>query len=128
MKGVVKSMDAAMASMNLEQVRIHSSLFVFHSKNSSNRQSLTSLVLTRLFTTQMSMLMAKFEQQFDSLDVQAQYMDAAMNATTTTAMPEVRLSTVFIRISIIFLSWRQVHFLYSLSHHSVTMLRAKWTR
>ena len=55
MKGVVKSMDQAMQSMNLEQ---------------------------------MSALMSKFESQFESLDVQASFMDQAMSSTTTMTTPE----------------------------------------
>ena len=56
MSGVVKSMDAAIKSMNMLQV---------------------------------TEMMTKFEQQFESLDVQSQFMEGAMNATTTMTTPEV---------------------------------------
>lgn len=41
---------------------------------------------------QVSAMMAKFEQQFESLDVQASFMDAAMSSTTTMTTPEVGCS------------------------------------
>jgi charged multivesicular body protein 1 len=55
MAGVVNSMEAAMKSMNLEQI---------------------------------SSLMDKFEQQFESLDVQTGVMSDAMQSTTTMAAPQ----------------------------------------
>ena len=38
---------------------------------------------------QVTEMMTKFEQQFESLDVQSQFMEGAMNATTTMTTPEV---------------------------------------
>jgi hypothetical protein len=66
MKGVVKSMDAAMSSMNLEQ---------------------------------MSALMSKFEQQFDTLDVKTQVMDSAMNASTAMATPEGQVESLITQVA-----------------------------
>ncbi|KAI8608675.1 charged multivesicular body protein 1b [Chytriomyces sp. MP71] len=54
MAGVVKGMDKAMQSMNLEQI---------------------------------SMVMDKFEQQFEDLDVQTAYMEGAMGQTTAMTTP-----------------------------------------
>lgn len=55
MGGVVKSMESAMKSMNLEQI---------------------------------SNLMDRFEQQFESLDVQTNVMSDAMQSTTTMTSPQ----------------------------------------
>jgi charged multivesicular body protein 1 len=60
MANVVKGMDKAMQSMNLEQV----------SK-----------------AKQISMVMDKFEQQFEDLDVQTEYMENSMGQTTATMTP-----------------------------------------
>ncbi|TPX71220.1 hypothetical protein SpCBS45565_g01251 [Spizellomyces sp. 'palustris'] len=55
MAGVVKGMEKAMNSMNLEQI---------------------------------SMIMDKFESQFEDLDVQTQYMESSMGQTTAMATPQ----------------------------------------
>ncbi|KAI9103222.1 Snf7 family [Phlyctochytrium arcticum] len=55
MAGVVKGMEKAMASMNLEQI---------------------------------SMIMDKFENQFEDLDVQTQYMESSMGQTTSMTTPQ----------------------------------------
>ncbi|KAI8822583.1 Snf7 family [Fimicolochytrium jonesii] len=55
MAGVVKGMEKAMSSMNLEQI---------------------------------SMVMDKFEQQFEDLDVQTQYMESSMGQTTAMSTPQ----------------------------------------
>ncbi|KAJ3042270.1 Charged multivesicular body protein 1a [Rhizophlyctis rosea] len=55
MAGVVKGMEKAMQTMNLEQI---------------------------------SMVMDKFEQQFEDLDVQTQYMETSMGQTTAQSTPQ----------------------------------------
>ncbi|CAG8682714.1 18246_t:CDS:2, partial [Racocetra fulgida] len=55
MANVVKGMDKAMESMNLEKI---------------------------------SMVMDKFESQFEDIDVQTQYMEGAMGNTTTMSTPQ----------------------------------------
>ncbi|KAJ3013356.1 Charged multivesicular body protein 1a [Thoreauomyces humboldtii] len=55
MAGVVKGMEKAMNSMNLEQI---------------------------------SMVMDKFESQFEDLDVQTQYMESSMGQTTAMSTPQ----------------------------------------
>ncbi|KAI8588524.1 Charged multivesicular body protein 1a [Geranomyces variabilis] len=55
MAGVVKGMEKAMSSMNLEQI---------------------------------SMVMDKFESQFEDLDVQTQYMESSMGQTTAMSTPQ----------------------------------------
>lgn len=66
LKGVVQSMDKAMASMNL---------------------------------LQMSQLMEKFEKQFEDLDVQSQYMEGAMSATTTSSTPEGQVEALMAEVA-----------------------------
>lgn len=63
---VVKGMDKAMASMNLEQI---------------------------------SMVMDKFESQFEDLDVQAGYMEGAMNQTTATGMPTEEVDALMSKVA-----------------------------
>lgn len=63
---VVKGMDRAMASMNLEQI---------------------------------SMVMDKFETQFEDLDVQAGYMEGAMNGTTATGMPTDEVDALMSKVA-----------------------------
>ena len=41
------------------------------------------------FSLQISALMDKFEQQFEHLDVQSNYMETAMSDTTTLTVPQV---------------------------------------
>lgn len=63
---VVKGMDRAMSSMNLEQI---------------------------------SMVMDKFETQFEDLDVQAGYMEGAMNGTTATGMPTEEVDALMSKVA-----------------------------
>lgn len=77
MAAVVKGMDKAMDSMNLERVRspIPPPLSPPHSP------------LTRK-KLQISVVMDKFESQFSDLDVQTSYMEEAMGNTTAVSMPQ----------------------------------------
>ena len=82
MAAVVKGMDKAMDSMNLERVRSpfpfpsHSPLSPPHSPHSHERK------------LQISVVMDKFESQFSDLDVQTSYMEEAMGNTTAVSMPQ----------------------------------------
>lgn len=75
MANVVKGMDKAMESMNLEKV--YTSFCV---QSFLARFSLT--------ISQISMVMDKFESQFEDLDVQTEYMEGAMAGTTTMTTPQ----------------------------------------
>lgn len=66
MAGVVKSMEAAMKSMNLEQI---------------------------------SNLMDRFEQQFESLDVQSNVMSDAMQSTTTMTTPQNEVDSLMQQVA-----------------------------
>ncbi len=79
MAGVVQSMESAMKSMNLEQV------FVIISRWSKVYKSHR---LTFDSDLKISTLMDKFEQQFESLDVQTNVMGDAMQSTTTMTTPQ----------------------------------------
>jgi charged multivesicular body protein 1 len=48
---------------------------------------------------QMSMLMDKFERQFEDLDVKTQYMEGAMNATTATSTPAEQVDELISRVA-----------------------------
>lgn len=71
---VVKGMDKAMESMNLERVRspLASSFITVSDKSSS----------------QISMVMDKFETQFSDLDVQTGYLEDAIGTTTAISTPQ----------------------------------------
>ncbi|KAI0939423.1 hypothetical protein AcW1_004474 [Taiwanofungus camphoratus] len=73
MTSVVKGMDKAMESMNLERVRPR-----FLSLN----------VLSISPCHQISVVMDKFESQFSDLDVQTSYMEETMSNTTAVSMPQ----------------------------------------
>ena len=75
MAGVVKGMEKAMATMDTAKVRLHGSV-----RNAS------------LISVQITQVMDKFEQQFEDVDVQTQYMDESMSETTVLSTPatEVR--------------------------------------
>ena len=75
MTSVVRGMDKAMESMNLERVR---------SAPSSSRSQAHSPPLY----PQISMVMDKFETQFSDLDVQTSYMEDAMGSTTAISTPQ----------------------------------------
>lgn len=66
MSGVVKAMDQAAQSMNLEQV---------------------------------SLVMDRFERQFEGLDVQSQVMENAMNASSTLSVPEGEVDTLMQKVA-----------------------------
>jgi charged multivesicular body protein 1 len=46
-----------------------------------------------------SVLMDKFEQQFEDLDVKTQYMEGAMNATTATSTPAEQVDTLIEQVA-----------------------------
>lgn len=77
MAGVVKSMDTALKSMNLEKV----------CANSADFQSY--LWLCHSYGFQVSHIMDQFERDFEHLDVQTQTMEDAMSGVTTLTTPEV---------------------------------------
>ncbi|ORZ16582.1 Snf7 family [Absidia repens] len=66
MASVVKGMDKAMGSMNLEKI---------------------------------SMVMDKFESQFEDLDVQTEYMEGAMAGTTTMTTPQNEVETLMHQVA-----------------------------
>jgi charged multivesicular body protein 1 len=74
MTSVVKGMDKAMEGMNLERVRPFSPLRLD--------------AFYKLIFCQISMVMDKFESQFQDMDVQTSYMEDAMSSTTATATPQ----------------------------------------
>ena len=76
MTSVVRGMDKAMESMNLERVNI--SIF-------PNREHLICGVM---LNQQISIVMDKFESQFSDLDVQTSYMEDAMGSTTAISTPQ----------------------------------------
>ena len=80
MSGVVKSMDSALKSMNLEKVHMLASV-----------ATLASLLL--LLLLQVAKIMDSFEKQFEHLDVQTQTMEEAMSGVTTLTVPEVHTHT-----------------------------------
>lgn len=85
MAGVVKSMDATLKSMNLEKVKGNILLFVFK----CFLLLFWCLLLTPFVYLQISALMDKFEQQFETLDVQTAQMEDTMSSTTTLTTPQV---------------------------------------
>lgn len=87
MAGVVKGMDQAMKSMNLEQV--------FHS-----RQTHLTLLLAQSPTTlQISMVMEKFESQFEDMDVQASYMENSIGQSTATSTPQEQVDELIMQVA-----------------------------
>lgn len=46
-----------------------------------------------------SALMDKFEQQFEDLDVKAQYMEGTMNATTATSTPAEQVDSLISQVA-----------------------------
>lgn len=74
MASVVKGMDKAMDSMNLERVRRDAPPATIGDKS--------------LTCTQISVVMEKFEQQFADLDVQTSYMEETMSNTTAVSTPQ----------------------------------------
>ncbi|UYV67909.1 CHMP1B [Cordylochernes scorpioides] len=79
MAGVVKAMDSAMKSMNLEKVRYLLSQYYPEERAAVSYPGCA---------VQISTLMDKFEKQFEDLDVQAACMENTMSSTTTVAVPQ----------------------------------------
>jgi charged multivesicular body protein 1 len=84
MTSVVKGMDKAMETMNLERVRVPSL---------PSPQILPQTDKTR-HTTQISLVMDKFESQFSDLDVQTSYMEDAMGSTTAVSTPQDQVDSL----------------------------------
>jgi charged multivesicular body protein 1 len=90
MTSVVKGMDKAMETMNLERVR---NPFPYprpcppHNQNNNNNFWLI-YDNDGCALAQISLVMDKFESQFSDLDVQTSYMEDAMGSTTAVSMPQ----------------------------------------
>jgi charged multivesicular body protein 1 len=78
MASVVKGMDKAMESMNLEKVRK-----MFY-------PCIIGYVTNSYPIKQISLVMDKFESQFTDLDVQTSYMEDTMGATTAITTTDCR--------------------------------------
>lgn len=74
MTSVVKGLDRAMQSMDLERVRFHINI-------------------------QISMVMDKFENQLEDVDVQTSYMESTMGSTTATGMPQDQVDTLMQQVA-----------------------------
>ena len=70
MAGVVKGMEKAMATMDTAKVCFRG-----------------SVRYASLMEVQITQVMDKFEQQFEDVDVQTQYMDESMSETTVLSTP-----------------------------------------
>ena len=84
-------MDSALKTMNLEKVSFGNllsalSINAFKSKHILSYSSKSDLFH---FFLQVSALMAKFEQQFENLDVKSSHMEQAMSDVTTLTVPQV---------------------------------------
>jgi charged multivesicular body protein 1 len=82
MTTVVRQMDKAMESMNLERV---CSLPPFNT-DSANEQ-------------QISMVMEKFEGQFEDLDVQTSYMESAMGESAAVSTPQDQVDLLMSQVA-----------------------------
>ncbi|KAI0042249.1 vacuolar assembly protein DID2 [Auriscalpium vulgare] len=78
MTSVVKGMDKAMETMNLERVRAVP----------------VALAPTLTPSPQISLVMDKFESQFTDLDVQTSYMEDAMGSTTAVSTPQDQVDSL----------------------------------
>lgn len=113
MGSVVKGMDKAMESMNLERV----SLDLLRSKANPSFYAVVSLTkfcegvfvvqdqtvravtLWRTLTIQISMVMDKFESQFSDLDVQTSYMESTMSDTTALTTPQDQVDSLINQVA-----------------------------
>ena len=91
MTSVVKGMDKAMETMNLERVR--PSILPFSSPLPIVLISAVS-VLSLFSIDQISLVMDKFESQFSDLDVQTSYMEDAMGSTTAVSTPQDQVDSL----------------------------------
>ncbi|WFD47910.1 hypothetical protein GLX27_002575 [Malassezia furfur] len=74
MTSVVKGLDRAMQTMDLERVRVSTDLKI-------------------------SMVMDKFENQLEDVDVQTSYMESTMGSTTATGMPQDQVDTLMQQVA-----------------------------
>lgn len=74
MTSVVKGLDRAMQSMDLERVRVFTD-------------------------SKISMVMDKFENQLEDVDVQTSYMESTMGSTTATGMPQDQVDTLMQQVA-----------------------------
>jgi charged multivesicular body protein 1 len=104
MGSVVKGMDKAMESMNLERVGVAlslpSSALLFSALLSAALVVLPRFLLRRKsLTTQISMVMDKFENQFADLDVQTSYMESTMSDTTALTTPQDQVDVLINQVA-----------------------------
>ena len=82
MGGVVKGMDKVLGSMDVSKVRI--SWWCLHRGKPH----------PHLAPVQISVMMDKFEKQFDDLDVRSAYMEGAMGEATSTSTPQSEVDSL----------------------------------
>ena len=82
MTSVVRGMDKAMESMNLERVSVTPAICVDSGLK---------------FVLQISLVMDKFETQFSDLDVQTSYMEDAMSSTNAVSTPQDQIDQLMRR-------------------------------
>jgi charged multivesicular body protein 1 len=85
MTSVVKGMDKAMETMNLERVR---------PPFPPLQKKFTHSPPPAFSFTQISLVMDKFEAQFSDLDVQTSYMEDAMGSTTAVSTPQDQVDSL----------------------------------
>ena len=89
--GVVSQMDKAMNSMNLEQVRgelpLPRPVRARRTHRGTNPDATARAAVLREMRAQVSMVMDKFEKQFEDLDVQTQTMENSMASSSVMTTP-----------------------------------------
>jgi charged multivesicular body protein 1 len=91
MTSVVKGMDKAMETMNLERVRPSISTLL---PPIAPSVSFPLVSVLPLLNRQISLVMDKFESQFSDLDVQTSYMEDAMGSTTAVSTPQDQVDSL----------------------------------
>ena len=93
MTSVVKGMDKAMETMNLERVRPCPSISTLLPPIAPS-VSFPLVSVLPLLNRQISLVMDKFESQFSDLDVQTSYMEDAMGSTTAVSTPQDQVDSL----------------------------------
>lgn len=94
MASVVKGMDKAMQSMNLEQVSCRD---INNGRHPPRSPALT--LPLRSCPLQISMVMDKFETQFEDLDVQTSTMEGVMGSTVASSTPQDQVDLLMAKVA-----------------------------
>lgn len=94
MAGVVKGMDASLQSMDVEKVRARCLPRVMRPRHGCSRCGAHAHACA-----QIAKVMDGFERSFEDVDVRSEYIEQAINSSTSAAMPEEEVESLLQQVA-----------------------------